>query len=149
MWVVLCPHNTFLSSCRPQPPPQALHYSDSFDSLISASWRSPGLARQSRCPGTEPAGHSLASADESCEGQEVAFLGELGQLASFRAPGGIPSPKKTKKWLTQCLQESGILLSKTPAPTLPYSFSSHLHPRGMPDAGCGRWFSVASVSAEC
>lgn len=55
--------------------------------LISASWRPPGLTRQSRCPGTEPAGHSLASADESCEGQEAAFLGELGQLASFRAPG--------------------------------------------------------------
>lgn len=40
----------------PPTQPQALHYSDSFYSLISTSWRLPGPARQDRCPGTGPAG---------------------------------------------------------------------------------------------
>ena len=61
--------------------PQALHYSDSFDSLISASWRPPGLLRRAGCPGTGPAGHSLASADEGGGGQKAGALEGLGQRA--------------------------------------------------------------------
>lgn len=88
---VVSPYHIPLILTPPPPPPtppQALHYSDSFHSLLSASWRLPGLARLATCPGTGPAGQSLASADESSKGQQAGFLEELGQIGLFRAPGG-------------------------------------------------------------
>lgn len=137
---VVSPYHIPLILTPPPPPPtppQALHYSDSFYSLLSASWRLPGLARLATCPGTGPAGHSLTSADESSKGQEAGFLGELGQIGLFRAPGGKIYLQTPKKWFTQCLQESGILVFKTSTPMLPHSFPPHLHPRVIQDTGCG------------
>lgn len=64
--------------------PQAPHYSNSFDALISASWRLPGLVRRAGCPGTGPAGPSPVSADE---GHEAGILEGLGQPGPFQAPG--------------------------------------------------------------
>lgn len=76
--------------------PQALHYSDSFDSLISASWRLPGLLRRAGCPGTGPAGHSLASADEGGGDRKQGPLKDWvsGLSLGPRQENASPNPKE-------------------------------------------------------
>lgn len=134
---VLCPHTTFLPSCHPLPNPRPCITQIPFTRSSAPAGGCLGQPDRPDALGRGLLDNSLASAEENTKEQEAGFLGELGQLSSYRAQKQNMSPN-TKKWFSRCLQESGILVFKTPTPMLPYSFPPHLHTRVLQDAGCKR-----------
>lgn len=127
----------------PPPPPQALHDSDSFYSLISASWRPPGMARQARCPGTEPAGHSPASLMRAPRGTGRSLSWRTGSVRLFRALGGCGGhghiAKHQRNGLPSASSKVAFCCLKhlPPSPVLPHSFPS-TSPLESCHAGWGR-----------
>lgn len=81
---VLCPHTTFLSSCHPLPNPRPCITQIPFTRSSVPAGGCLGQPDRPDALGRGLLDNSLASAEESTEEQEAGFLGELGQLGSYR-----------------------------------------------------------------